>query len=105
MEAIGRVNCQIAWLQPGHDPGGGDGVETTARERPVWALGHFGLNTRPQGRGEVTWAAMQSKAGQWREVTTRAIALRLRRRAFRARATPPWRTEGARAAGPGQCRP
>ncbi len=49
MEAIGSP---IAWPPPGHDPGADCGVALLpGRQRADVALGHFGLTTRPQGRG------------------------------------------------------
>jgi hypothetical protein len=56
VEAIRRV----------YYPGAGDSVATTARQRAFLALGHFGSKTRPQGCGEVTWAATRPREGQQR---------------------------------------
>ncbi len=39
MEAIGRVDCPIAWLPPGHDPGAGVGVALLPESGPLWPWG------------------------------------------------------------------
>ncbi len=64
MEAIGRVYYPIALLLPGHDPGAGVGLAQLPGSGTFVALGHFGLTTRPQGRGEVTWADMLPSRGR-----------------------------------------
>ncbi len=60
------IYCPIAWLQPGHDPSADGSVATTALQQTFLALGHFGSKTRPQGHGEVTWAATRPNAGRRR---------------------------------------
>jgi hypothetical protein len=49
VEAIGRVYCPIAWLPPGHDPGAGGGVATTAQQRGLFGLGTFWFDDAASG--------------------------------------------------------
>jgi hypothetical protein len=70
-----------------------------------FALGHFGSKSRPQGRGEVTWAATRPRAGQRRaaqaSVETRAAQSD---RAPVAQASVSWASDScvARGRGPGR---
>ncbi len=51
MEVIGiwRVYCPIPWLPPGHDPGAGGGVATTALQRGLFGLGTFWFDDATSG--------------------------------------------------------
>ncbi len=50
MEAIRRVYCPIAWLLPGHYPGAGGCVATTALQRAFFCLGTFWIKDATSGR-------------------------------------------------------
>jgi hypothetical protein len=108
MEATGRTQL-FAWLPPGHHPGKGGGVASTARQRDniwPWDILERRRDLRI-ARGIVNSDANDSRvmdsvpSERGDSCRTEQLQLRSRKRAFRERATSAGQADGARAVGPG----
>ncbi len=87
MDAIRKIYCPIAWLQPGYDPGASGGVATAARQRGLFGLGTLWFDDATSGsRRRIAIARVRLRRAQTATADPAGPGVHRSRRAWRVTA-------------------